>query len=336
MKRPLLVAALCAILSALSGFAADKAPRVEFIEPEGAGPDFLVQGEYSGELTAADGSKKKLGAQIIACGGGAFHSAFFPGGLPGDGWDGQTKVEKTPAKQGNLPADSKTEGDKTVITQVYSGTISGETLSGATDKGEKFELKKVTRASPTIGAKPPEGAVVLFDGSSVDKWNGKMDERKLLKFGCSTKDKFKDFTFHIEFRMPFMPTSRGQGRGNSGLYLQNRYELQMLDSFGLAGDNNECGGFYTLASPKPNMAFPPLTWQTYDIDFTMAKFDGEGKKTSNAVVTVKHNGVVIHDKLELAKSTGGGQKETPEGGAFQLQDHGDKVFYRNIWIVEKK
>ena len=184
--------------------------------------------------------------------------------------------------------------------------------------------------------KPPEGAVVLFDGSHVDEWNGKMDARKLLKAGATTKKKFDSYTLHIEFILPFKPMGRGQNRGNSGVYQQGRYEVQVLDSFGLKGENNECGGVYTIAKPLVNMCFPPLVWQTYDIDFTGATFDAAGKKTANAKMTAKHNGVVIHQDLELPKETGGGTKEAPGGGPFHLQDHGNPVFYRNIWVLEKK
>ena len=105
--------------------------------------------------------------------------------------------------------------------------------------------------------------------------------------------------------------------------------------FDLNGQNNECGGIYTIAKPRVNMCFPPLSWQTYDIDFEAAKYDAEGKKIKNAIATVKHNGVLIHEKFELDGVTpGGGLPENPKGGPIQLQGHGNPVFYRNLWIVE--
>ena len=112
--------------------------------------------------------------------------------------------------------------------------------------------------------------------------------------------------------------------------------MQVLDSFGLKGENNECGGIYTLAKPALNMCYPPLAWQTYDIDFIAAKYDDGGKKTKNAVVTIKHNGVAIHENLELKEPTpGNGKPEDASGGPLQLQGHGNPVFYRNIWVVAK-
>jgi Domain of Unknown Function (DUF1080) len=131
-----------------------------------------------------------------------------------------------------------------------------------------------------------------------------------------------------------MPNATGQARSNSGCYLQGRYECQILDSFGLEGRDNECGGIYQASKPEVNMCFPPLAWQTYDIEFRAAKFDSDGKKTSSAKVTVKHNGVVIHRNREVPSSTPGGPlgKEGPEAGPLFLQDHGDPVRFRNIWI----
>ena len=118
--------------------------------------------------------------------------------------------------------------------------------------------------------------------------------------------------------------------------MQNRYELQVLDSFGLEGENNECGGFYQIKEPAVNMCFPPLAWQTYDVDFTAARFEGD-KKVKNARVTIKHNGVTIYEDFELPNLTPGGAPHgAPGKGPFQLQAHGNPVTYRNIWVVEKK
>jgi hypothetical protein len=200
-------------------------------------------------------------------------------------------------------------------------------------------LKRIERHSPTEGAKPPAGAIILLDGSNADAWKGgHLDERKLLAAGTTSKQAFQSFTLHLEFLLPFKPLGRGQGRANSGVYVQNRYEVQVLDSFGLKGLDNECGGVYQNSAPKVNMCFPPLQWQTYDIEFTAAKFDADGKKTANAILTVKHNGVVVQDKLSLKGATPGGgfKTEVPAPGPFQLQGHGNPVYYRNVWIVEQK
>jgi hypothetical protein len=140
-----------------------------------------------------------------------------------------------------------------------------------------------------------------------------------------------DHLIHLEFRTPFMPDARGQGRGNSGVYVQNRWEVQVLDSYGLEGLDNECGGMYHVAQPVVNMCAPPLQWQTYDIDFRAGRKDAAGN-VENPRITVRHNGVVIHDDVELTTpNTAGGSTQT---GGLLLQDHGNLVRYRNIWVTE--
>jgi len=147
-----------------------------------------------------------------------------------------------------------------------------------------------------------------------------------------TKGKFKDFKLHIEFRTPFMPTARGQGRGNSGVYLQGRYEVQVLDSYGLEGLDNECGGIYKVGRPLVNMCAPPMQWQTYDMTFRAPRVEGGQKKPAH--VTVEHNNVRIQDK-DIPGPTGGaldGNVDQP--GGIYLQDHGNTVQFRNIWLEE--
>jgi hypothetical protein len=155
----------------------------------------------------------------------------------------------------------------------------------------------------------------------------------LLQAGVLTKQPVDAFRLHLEFRTPYMPYARGQARANSGVYIQQRYEVQILDSFGLEGVENECGGLYRQTRPELNMCLPPLAWQTYDIWFTPPRFDGEGKKTANARITVLHNGFPIHQDREVTAKTGGGKQEGPEPFPINLQEHGNPVVFRNIWIV---
>lgn len=304
----------------------DNAPKKAYQDAASAGARFAIQGEYSGEIKV-EGSPIKLGVQVIAGPKDSLKFAAYVGGLPGDGWTGDEVIR----------GEGTISGNKATL---KSDMGSGEIVDGLltikhSDDSEIGTLKKVERKSPTLGAKPPEGAVVLFDGTSADKFTGgRMSEDKLLMEGVTSKDKFQSFELHLEFRLAFMPNAQGQARSNSGCYLQGRYEVQILDSFGLEGLDNECGGIYSASKPDLNMCFPPLSWQTYDIEFQAAKFDADGKKTSNAKVTVKHNGVVIHRNRELPKGTPGGPlaKEGSEPGPLFLQDHGDPLRFRNIWI----
>jgi hypothetical protein len=273
---------------------------------------------------------------VIAKGLGEFDVKILVGGLPGAGWDGKTTMTAT-ANRNGAAAD--------VTGKDLKGTVCDGEL--ALRGGMKIDtvLARVERKSDTLGAKPPHGAVVLWAAEGDEKnWtNGKLMDLSDGKFltvsktgGIRTKEKYGAFKAHVEFRLPWMPNSSGQGRGNSGVYLQDRYECQVLDSFGLKGEDNECGGIYTQYKPLVNMCLPPLVWQTYDIEFTPAEFGGDGKKAKPARATIFHNGVKVHDNIELKGPTGGGQPETKEPGPFQFQDHGDPLVYRNVWVVPAK
>lgn len=307
-----------------AAFAADDPRNPAYLDAKSAGPDFITQGEYQD----VDFPNSKWGLEVIARGNGKFDAVLFPDGLPGETTDGKNKI---PLKGETADGQTKLTGDE------YSADLKDDAATLKLPGGGERKLKKMERKSPTLGAKPPAGAIVLFDGSNLDEWEtGKIEENHLLGVGDRTKRKFKNFTLHLEFRLPYMPLSRGQGRGNSGMYLIDQYECQILDSFGLKGANNECGGFYQIAAPLKNMCFPPLSWQTYDVDFTAAKFDAAGTKTNPAVVTIRHNGVVIHDNFQIPRNTpGGGLNDESQPGSLFLQDHGNPVRFRNIWIVEK-
>ena len=310
--------------------AAEKPPPPKaFADPSQTDEDFPIQGEYRGEH---DG--KQAGVQVMAL-GGKFEAVGYPGGLPGDGWNGdRDKLKRVQAE--------RAPGAATVTFLAHDANLRAEvgnqTLLLFDGQGLKLaEFPRVERESPAMGASPPAGAVVLFDGKGINRFpKSRITEDGLLMEGVTTEDKFTDCTVHVEFRLPYIPDARGQARGNSGLYLQGRYEVQMLDSFSLSGEDNECGGLYKTARPKVNMCFPPLTWQTYDVDFTAAKYDASGSKTANAKLTVKHNGVLIHENQEVpAASTAAPVKEENTPGPIYLQNHGNPVRYRNVWVLPK-
>ena len=313
----------------LAGAADDKAT---YATPEAAAdnPDFAIQGEYKGDGVDGNGNTVPAGVQIVALGKGMFSATVFQGGLPGDGWDKDTKWNYTGKRRGEDKAAFTSE-DTMIVLHYKDGSI----LAAKGDR-KVGQFKKITRKSPTLGAKPPKGATVLFNGKDTGKLTKpRITDDGLLMEGVMTKDAYRDFQLHLEFRLPFMPAARGQARANSGVYLQRRYETQILDSFGLEHKANDCGGLYKQRAADLNMCFPPLTWQSYDIDFTAARFDDDGKKTKGALITVKHNGVVIHDYYELKNKTGAGQKEAPNPLPILLQNHGNPVRFRNWWILKK-
>lgn len=197
----------------------------------------------------------------------------------------------------------------------------------------------------------PDGAMVLFDGKSLDKWC-KSDSKteahwKLVDGGAMqvekggnifTKEKFGGaFKLHVEFRVPYEPNNKGQARANSGVYVQGRYEVQVLDSYGLDSKNNDCGGIYEVAAPLKNVCKAPTIWQSYDIEYHSPKFEN-GKKTEPARMTVYQNGVKIHDDVKIpvdnTRAGAGGDPSKP--GPIMLQDHSNPVQYRNIWLVPIK
>lgn len=222
----------------------------------------------------------------------------------------------------------------------------------------EFKLPRINRPSPTLGAKPPKGAVVLFDGTNFNSWKAinnkpivwKIDSKeKAMQVAkdaegrssdIETKRKFKNFKLHIEFMSPDESYKGGMGqhRGNSGVFL-GRFEVQVLDSFGCEGIWNECGALYKFMPPQFNAVLPPENWQTYDITFYGAK-DKNGKLDKFPRITVVHNGMVIHKDVEITEGTEHQSKNRSlanlHEGEFpiKLQFHGDPVKYRNIWLEE--
>jgi hypothetical protein len=283
-------------------------------------PDFALQGEYLGTVHT-DGSDvgAPLGAQVIAQGEGAFNIVFFPGGLPGAGAQGP----------GHLAQGTRVGTDLRLDDPVYAGDISGDTLAGFAGPGAPFTLVKRTRLSPTLGLRPPPGATVLSGAGGTDAWtNAALDaEGNLtpLQREARTVRKFADFSLHLEFRMPFLPAAIGPARGNSGVrFLDDDFfysEIQLLDSFGSDTGSEECGGIEGKYAGRVMAAFPPLAWQTMDIQVsTPPDTAGEG------ALTVWQNGILIHSRRIIPVL--GSQVHVA------LQSLDSSGAFRNVWLVE--
>ncbi|MEP7258269.1 MAG: DUF1080 domain-containing protein [Flavitalea sp.] len=200
--------------------------------------------------------------------------------------------------------------------------------------------------------KPPSDAIVLFDGANLDQWtSAKMDNTTapwLVEDGIitvkprsgdiRTKKEFDDFQLHIEFRPPAKVSGSGQGRGNSGIFLQGLYELQVLDSYNnLTYSNGQAGSIYKQSMPMVNACLPPGTWQTYDVVFTAPKYNKDGMMVIPPYVTVLQNGILVQNHTAIRGTTPyvGLPELTPhEKGPIRLQDHNNSTSFRNIWIRE--
>ena len=304
---------------------AQPAAKGTFLEPAQAGPDYALQGEYLGALERIGQPRRPYGLQVVALGNAKFDAVLYEGGLPGSGWNRRTKSKLS---------GTATDGVLELSGEGIALRVNNSLAASANDNQTAGQLRRIHRQSPTMGLLPPAAAKVLFDGRTTSELQKpKITPDGLLMAGVLTKDPVQSFRLHLEFQTPFMPQARGQARGNSGVYIQQRYEVQILDSFGLEGIENECGGLYRQQKPDLNMCLPPLAWQTYDIWFTPPQFDAEGKKQANARISVVHNGVPIHVHREVTSKTGGGKPEGPEPFPINLQDHGNPVMFRNIWIV---
>jgi hypothetical protein len=287
-------------------------------------PEAEVQGLYEGALKDV-----KFEARVIAMGKDAY-KIYLRQDLGG-------------GKVGKVELDGKVEGDGVTFKNKggdveWTGSYGLGAIKGSAG-GTAFEMKRVERKSPTLGKKPPQGAIVMLDGknfdqvtkSGNDEWKAAEDGSiQVPKGGMNSKQQFDcSFDYHAEFLCPLQPSARGQGRGNSGCFLPNGDEVQVLDSFGMETyKGGGCGGLYSYKDPDVFDVFtlaslPPLEWQTYDMEYRVEKVDG--KLVGKPKVTVYHNGIKIHDAAEL--------KFAAKKGSLHWQDHGNPVRFRNVWIV---
>jgi len=206
------------------------------------------------------------------------------------------------------------------------------------------------KVTPGENSAAPSDAIILFDGKDLNEWtNPKGDNAEWIvedgamtvkprTGGIKTKQKFGDFQLHIEWRSPAEVKGEGQGRGNSGIFMMGKYELQVLDSYeSITYSNGQAGSMYKQSIPLVNACKGPGEWQTYDVIFMAPVFTEKGSLKSPARITVLHNGVLVQNNYELKGPTEYNRIPLYEAhgkGSLELQDHGNPVSYRNIWVRE--
>ncbi len=302
--------------------------RIVATEPPADDPSFVLMGEFAGPVKTGENEYESLGLQIRPLGNDSFEALQYAGGLPGQAAKTAEPIQLVGRRSGDFVVLSG--GPWAIFAEQNSCLILDR-------KGERVgQLERVERGSPSLGAKAPADATVLFDGSNTDHFTAaRMTEEGLLMEGADVKPMFQDFNLHVEFRLPYMPNDDDQGRGNSGCYLQSRYEVQVLDSFAQLPKFNGCSSLYRQRAPDVNMCYPPLRWQTYDISFTAPRWGAGGDKLRNARITVWHNGIKTHDDVEITSKTGAGKPEEPSLLPIRFQNHSNPVRFRNIWIVDR-
>lgn len=291
----------------------------------GAPDEAKVQGNYEGTWLDDTAATGKAEAKCFAEGGGKFRLLLTR--HLGDGKKAEAKL------QGQTKGGQVTFGGNGWEAAYADGVIKGKQPKA---QELAITLTRVERKPPGLGAKPPQGAIVLFDGKSLDQWIGRKNQPprwKILGDGTvevrggsiHTKQRFGSCRLHIEFRCNFRPDKRSQGRGNSGVFLPNGDEIQVLDSFvNETYPGGGCGGIYRYKKPDVPAALPPLEWQTFDIEYHAPRVEG-GKLVAKGRVSIVHNGIRIHDNVEL--------RRTRPTGPIQIQDHGNPLHYRNMWLV---
>ena len=297
-------------------------------------------GEYKGTYYPDAAQKMEASAKVIAEGEDVHYRIVIEATAGTDNQEGAC-IELYAHRSGNTVEIADRAGG-----YYWRGQIRTGHLSVQSGYGQRFELKKIVRQSPKAGLKPPQDAVVLLPfkkdvAPNMSAWtnaqwkaldNGAM---QVNKGGNNSKEQFGDIKhFHLEFKLPLEPGKRGQGRGNSGVYFAGEFEVQVLDSFGLIHTSGDCGGLYNYKRANVNACLPPGTWQTYDVTFKAPRLHADGSVREHPRITVIHNGITIHDDVEIRYTGDRWKGKTEALGPIHLQDHGHPVQYRNIWLVK--
>lgn len=290
--------------------------------------NYSLLGEFVGTVAISEGKQEPLGLQIRPIGNNNFDALQYAGGLPGQELYKPELLKLVGTRSGDFvilsggPWAIFVEKDHCLLVSREGNRIG--------------RLERIVRTSPTLGAEAPKDAIILFDGKNTDQFvTANMTEDGLLIQGAEIKPMLNDFNLHVEFKLPYMPAKNDQERGNSGIYLQSRYEMQVLDSFAQETKFNGCGSIYRYKAPDLNMCLPPLQWQTYDIVFTAPRWAADGTKIRNATVTSWLNGIKIQDNVSIENKTGAGKPEEPVLLPTKIQDHKDQVRFRNIWAIDR-
>jgi len=251
-----------------------------------------------------------------------------------------------------LPATSVLAAKQAKMTDAWGDEVTVSGYDSEKNPGSEWFVHDPTRPQPkaadpkdikpNLGAKPPEGAIVLFDGTDLSKWKDgewKIEDgyMEVAKGNLNSKESFGSAIYHVEWASPTEVKGGGQGRGNSGFIIMGKYELQVLDSWKNATYvDGMAGAIYGQNPPSVNASVKPGEWNSYDVQWHAPKFDADKKLVKPARITVIWNGIKVQDNYELVgvvshvKAT----KYQPHADKLplHLQNHGDKVRYRNIWV----
>ncbi|MEW6741279.1 MAG: DUF1080 domain-containing protein [Planctomycetota bacterium] len=338
VERTLAILIRCSIVLAILVAGSVIAPSSA---PAAAGTD-TIMGDYVGTFEWGEGNAVPAEAKVLALGGSDYRVVLTA----------QTGVIGPVELSRDVEADRAAGTDHVTLKSApggsaWTGRIANGRLTAAAmpERSGTFDLLRIERHSPSEGLAPPPGAIVLlpFKGgvkSSLEAWTNKdwalLEDGsvQVTQGGNETVRPHGSGLFHIEFKVPYEPAGGGQGRGNSGVYFESRYEIQILDSFGLTPGMGDCGAIYGVAIPRVNACLPPLAWQTYDVIFRAPTKMAEGA-FGPPTLTVFHNGILIHENQEVPHTTTAAPEDGHTArGPLYLQDHGHPVAFRNIWYLE--